>query len=318
MILADDEKERLKALEELKPLQKEDFKEIFKVMNGKPVTIRLLDPPLHEFLPDYKSMIVELTELRVKNINNARRKELEILLKKYEELKEDNAMLGHRGVRLGNTNPEIYKMQVSALMEALVECEKEGYEVNLEIMFPLISHVNELKRLLSILKPHAEKELIGHKPSHPIKWGTMIEVPRACITADEIAEYAEFFSFGTNDLTQTTFAFSRDDVEGKFLDKYIEGIDPPILKENPFEHIDEKGVGTLIEMAIKKGREARSKLFGGEHLEVGICGEVGGDSKSILFFHKLNLDYISCSPFRIPEARVAAAHANILEKKGKL
>ncbi|MHA1340192.1 MAG: pyruvate, phosphate dikinase [Promethearchaeota archaeon] len=317
MILANNEKERLKALEALKPLQKQDFKEIFHVMNGKPVTVRLLDPPLHEFLPDYKSMIVELTELRVKGINNARRKELEKLIKKYEELKEDNAMLGHRGVRLGNTNPEIYKMQVSALMEALIEAEKEGIEVKLEIMFPLISHVNELKRLLSILKPHAEKELIGHKPKHPIMWGTMIEVPRSAITADEIAEYAEFFSFGTNDLTQMTFGFSRDDVEGKFLDKYIEGMDPPILKENPFEHLDEKGVGELIKIAVNKGRKVRMDKHG-QHLEVGICGETGGDPKSILFLHKVGLDYVSCSPFRVPTARVAAAHAAVLEKQGKL
>lgn len=318
MIVSETLEEREKALEELKPLQKGDFKEIFKVMNGKPVTIRLLDPPLHEFLPDYKNMLIEYTELRVQNIQNPRRKELEFMIRKYEELKEANAMLGHRGVRLGNTNPEIYKMQIAALMEALIECEKEGIDVKMEIMLPIVSHVNEFKRLMVILQPHAEKILDGHKPKNLVKWGTMIELPRACLTAEDIGKEAEFFSFGTNDLTQMTFGFSRDDVEGKFLDKYIEGLEPQILKENPFEHLDVDGVGKLIQMTVKDGRKGREEAHKGDHLKIGICGETGGDPQSILFLHKAGLDYVSCSPFRVPVARVAAAHAAVLEKKGKI
>ncbi|MHA1819949.1 MAG: pyruvate, phosphate dikinase [Promethearchaeota archaeon] len=318
MIMAETLEERIIALDKLRPLQENDFYEIFKVMTGKPVTIRLLDPPLHEFLPDYKTMLIEYTELRVKNENPERMKELEKVISKYEELQEANAMLGHRGVRLGNTNPEIYKMQVSALMSALMKAEKEGYDVRLEIMLPLVSHVNEFKRLVGILKPHAESVLKGYKPNHKIKWGTMIEIPRAALTSDKIGKEAEFFSFGTNDLTQMTFGFSRDDVEGKFLTKYVDSIKPPIMEDNPFEHIDVEGVGRLIRMCVEEGRKAHAESNNGEHLEIGICGEVGGDPKSILFLHKAGLDYVSCSPFRVPIARVAAAHAAILDKQNKL
>ena len=308
MIKAETMEERLAALDELKPLQKGDYKEIYKVMDGKPVTIRLLDPPLHEFLPNYKNMLVEYTEMRVLGDTESDRfKELEMWIKKYEELREENSMLGHRGVRLGNTNPEIYKMQVEALVEALVECEEEGIDVKLEIMLPLLAHVNEFSRLVGILKPEVDAllERLGHQPRNPIIWGTMIEVPRACLTADQIAEHAEFFSFGTNDLTQATWAFSRDDVEGKFLLKYINEFKPPILEDNPFEHLDTLGVGRLIKMCIEEGKKTRPNL------EVGICGEAGGDPQSIMFLQQCALDYVSCSPFRVIVARVAAAHAAI-------
>jgi pyruvate,orthophosphate dikinase len=317
MIVSETLADREKALDALKPLQKGDFKELFEVMSGKPVTIRLLDPPLHEFLPDYKTMLVEYTELRVKGVESKRKSELEFMIKKYEELMEQNAMLGHRGVRLGNTNPEIYKMQVRALCEALAEAQAAGKDVHLEIMLPLVSHVNEYKRLIGILKPLAEETLKSLKctPKNAIKWGTMIEIPRACLTAEAIGKEAEFFSFGTNDLTQMTFGFSRDDVEGKFLMKYIDEINPPIMKDNPFEHLDIDGVGKLIDMTVKDGRKGRADAHKGAHLKVGICGEVGGDPMSIEFLQKVGLDYVSCSPFRVPVARVAAAHAAILAQK---
>src|SRR6056297_1132231 len=312
MIMADTLEEREKALNKLEPLQREDFEGIFEEMDGKPVTVRLLDPPLHEFLPDYKDMLVEFTELRVNGEENKRYEELNRLITKYEELKEENAMLGHRGVRLGNTNPEIYKMQIRALISALIASQNDGIDVQLEIMLPLVSHVNEFTRLKNMLKPYAEElmEDEGFEPENRIKWGTMIEIPRAALTADEIAEEAEFFSFGTNDLTQMTFGFSRDDVEGKFLMKYIDEIMPPIMKDNPFEHLDEKGVGKLIEMSVDNGRKARKESHD-EHLKIGICGEVGGDPQSIMFLQKADLDYVSCSPFRVPVARVAAAHAAV-------
>ncbi len=286
-------------------------------MDGLPVTVRLLDPPLHEFLPDYKSMLIEYTELRVKGEKNDRFKELEFMIRKYEELKEENAMLGHRGVRLGNTNPEIYKMQVKALIESLIESQNAGLDVKLEIMLPLVSHVNEYTRLERMLKPIAEELLAKANltPKNAIKWGTMIEIPRASLTAEAIAKEAEFFSFGTNDLTQMTFGFSRDDVESKFLMKYIDDIVPPIMKDNPFEHLDIDGVGKLIRMTVEDGRKGRAEAHNGEHLKVGICGEVGGDPDSIMFLHEVGLDYVSCSPFRVPVARVAAAHAAILSEK---
>ncbi|MHA1520221.1 MAG: pyruvate, phosphate dikinase [Promethearchaeota archaeon] len=315
MIVADDLEGRLKALKDLEPLQTKDFFEIFQVMDGKPVTIRLLDPPLHEFLPDYKSMLVEFTELRVKGDKGERFNELEFMIRKYEELKEENAMLGHRGVRLGNTNPEIYEMQVRSLMAALIQAQNEGLDVHLEIMLPLISHVNEYTRLISILKPLAIKILedASFTPKNAIKWGTMIEIPRAALTAEIIGREAEFFSFGTNDLTQMTYGFSRDDVESKFLMKYIDEINPPIMKDNPFETVDVDGVGKLIRMCVEDGRKGHADAFDGKRLKVGICGEVGGDPDTIMFLQTVDLDYVSCSPFRVPVARVAAAHAAIRE-----
>ena len=307
MIVAESLDAREKALDALEPLQKEDFNGLFKTMDGKPVTVRLLDPPLHEFLPDYKTMLVEFTELRVKGEKNDRFKELEFMINKYEELKEENAMLGHRGVRLGNTNPEIYKMQVRALMASLIESQNAGVDVQLEIMLPLVSHVNEFTRLAGMLKPLAQEILdkANFTPKTPIKWGTMIEIPRAALTAEAIAKEAEFFSFGTNDLTQMTFGFSRDDVEGKFLMKYLDELVPPIMKDNPFEHLDIDGVGKLIKMTVEDGRKGRNNL------KIGICGEVGGDPDSIMFLQNAGLNYVSCSPFRVPVARVAAAHAAI-------
>ena len=318
MIVANTLEEREEALKNLEPLQTNDFNEIFKVMNGKPVTIRLLDPPLHEFLPDYKTMLVEFTELRVKEEKNDRYKELEFMIGKYEELREDNAMLGHRGVRLGNTHTEIYRMQIRSLINALIESQNAGLNVQLEIMLPLVSHVNEFTRLKGILKPMSEKMMkdAGFTPNTPVKWGTMIEIPRAALTAEKIAEHAEFFSFGTNDLTQMTYGFSRDDVEGKFLMQYINDIDPPIMVDNPFEHLDEDGVGKLIKMTVEDGRRGRMEKHN-QHLKVGICGEVGGDPQSIMFLQTCGLDYVSCSPFRVPVARVAAAHAALLFKKNK-
>ncbi|MHA1584218.1 MAG: pyruvate, phosphate dikinase, partial [Promethearchaeota archaeon] len=240
MIVAENLEDREKALTDLEPLQKGDFKGLFKVMDGKPVTVRLLDPPLHEFLPDYKTMLIKLTEMRVKGETGKEFQDLDFMVKKYEELKEENAMLGHRGVRLGNTNPEIYKMQVRALIDAVIESQNEGIDVHLEIMLPLVSHENEFIRLKSILKPMAEDIMAkaNFTPKNPLQWGTMIEIPRAALTSGKIAEDAEFFSFGTNDLTQMTFGYSRDDVEGKFLNKYIDEIEPPIMRDNPFEHLD--------------------------------------------------------------------------------
>ena len=317
MIVAESLEAREKALDALLPLQKRDFNEIFKVMDGKPITIRLLDPPLHEFLPDYKTMLIEFTELRVQKVENDRRKELEFMIKKYEDLMEENAMLGHRGVRLGNTNPEIYKMQIRALMEALIESQNAGVDVQLEIMLPLVSHVNEYNRLIGILKPISNEMLkaANFTPKTAIKWGTMIEIPRAALTAEVIGAKAEFFSFGTNDLTQMTFGFSRDDVEAKFLSKYIDEINPPIMKANPFECVDVDGVGKLIEMSVVDGRKGHADANNGAHLKVGICGEVGGDPDSINFLQTVGLDYVSCSPFRVPVARVASAHAAIIHKK---
>ncbi len=314
MIVAESLEDREKALNILLPLQKGDFKGIFKTMNGKPVTVRLLDPPLHEFLPDYKSMLIEYTELRVKGDKGKRFEELDFMIRKYEDLKEENAMLGHRGVRLGNTNPEIYKMQTQALIEALIESQNEGIDVHLEIMLPLVAHVNEYTRLTSILKPLAVSIMDGAKfvPKNAIMWGTMIEIPRAALTSDEIAKHAEFFSFGTNDLTQMTYGFSRDDVESKFLMKYIDEIEPPLMTDNPFEHLDPDGVGKLVDISVKDGRSSRPNL------KVGVCGETGGDPDSILLYHKYGLNYVSCSPFRVPVARVAAAHAAILDEQGKL
>ncbi len=319
MIVAETLEKREKALEALKPLQKGDFSALFKVMDKKPVIVRLLDPPLHEFLPNYKNMLVEFTESTAKGVKNERTEYLEKMIKKYEELHEDNGMLGHRGVRLGNTNPEIYSMQVRALVEALIESEKAGVDVQLEIMLPMTVHVMEVKRLFGILQPVAEETLkkFNHKPKHSIKWGTMIETPRACCTAEQFGKACEFFSFGTNDLTQTVFAFSRDDVEGKFMQKYLE-FTPPILKDNPFEVLDTEGVGRFVQIAVEDGRKGRADAAKGERLEIGVCGETGGDPQSIMFYAKVGLDYISASPFRVPVARVAAAHAAILMKRGKL
>ncbi|MBU4561712.1 pyruvate, phosphate dikinase [bacterium] len=306
MILARDERTREKALKKLLPMQREDFRGIFKAMEGLPVTIRLLDPPLHEFLPKVEELLVEITTLKVKKGSKKKIAQKEKLLNKIEALREMNPMLGHRGCRLGVTTPEIYRMQAQAIFEAACELTKEGYKVIPEVMIPLVGHVNELKLTKEDVHRVADEVMKRKKMRINYSVGTMIELPRACITADEIAKEAEFFSFGTNDLTQTVFGFSRDDIEGKFLPAYLE---KNVLDNNPFEVLDQKGVGELIEMAVKKGRRARKGL------KIGICGEHGGEPESVKFCHRVGLDYVSCSPYRVPIARLAAAHAALKSKK---
>ncbi len=299
MILADTEEERRKALEKLLPMQKKDFIGLFKVMHGLPVIIRTLDPPLHEFLPHDEEAMQEVANemgVSVEKIRDA-----------VKKLQEANPMLGHRGVRLGITYPEIIEMQARAILEAACEVKKEGKKVIPEIMIPVVTHVKEIERQKEIIDKVAKE--VFKKYGFKIKYmvGTMIEIPRAALTADEIARVAEFFSYGTNDLTQTTFGFSRDDI-AKFLPEYIE---KGILENDPFQTLDQKGVGELVKIGLERGRKTNPKL------EIGICGEHGGDPKSIEFCHKIGLDYVSCSPYRVPIARLAAAQAAIKEvKKG--
>jgi pyruvate,orthophosphate dikinase len=283
MILATDTEERNAALEQLLPMQEEDFYGILSAMDGLPVTIRLLDPPLHEFLP-------RLDESTEQHLDEA-------TIRKIKALHEVNPMLGHRGCRLGITYPEIYEMQVRAICRATKRLLTEGKQPVPEIMIPLIVHANELKRLREMVEAVVAKEGLQDLQ---IPIGTMIETPRAALTARQIAEYADFFSFGTNDLTQMTYACSRDDAEGKFLQIYV---DQEVLPTNPFMTLDVDGVGQLIELAVANGRSKNPAL------KTGICGEHGGDPKSIAFCHTAGLNYVSCSPFRIPIARVAAAKA---------
>ncbi len=297
MIFAASEEERKKALEKLLPFQREDFEGIFKAMNGKPVNIRLLDPPLHEFLPHKESEVVELA--------NALGVDVSVIEQRKDNLHEFNPMLGHRGCRLGITYPEIYKMQIRAITEAALNMKEQGIEVLPEIMIPLISEKEEL----SILMEEARDEIqdVFKEKNNEIKYkmGTMLELPRACITAGKVADIAEFFSFGTNDLTQTTFGLSRDD-SGKFLPMYeARGIYP----QDPFVSLDEDGVGFLVKHAVKEGKANNS------HLHCGICGEHGGEPKSIDFCHRAGLDYVSCSPFRVPIARLAAAQSAVIHDK---
>lgn len=297
MILSDSKAGREKALAKILPMQKNDFLEIFKEMRGLPVTIRLLDPPLHEFLPHSDKELEELSkEMEVP---------IERLRAKNKELHEFNPMLGHRGCRLGITFPEIYEMQVRAIMEAACELWLEKIEVLPEIMIPLVGHVNELKIMRELVQRVAEEVKAKYKAEVNYTIGTMIELPRAAITSDEIAQYADFYSFGTNDLTQTVYGLSRDDA-GKFLPMYI---NQNILEEDPFITIDRNGVGAIMEVAVTKGRKTKKKL------KIGICGEHGGDPPSIDFCDSLGLDYVSCSPYRVPVARLAAAQA-VLKKKG--
>jgi len=301
MILAETKEEREKALTKILPFQREDFYEILKVMDGLPITIRLLDPPLHEFLPSEEELLVEVTTLRLKGDNPSLLAEKEGLLREVRRLKEANPMLGHRGCRLGITYPEIYATQAKAIFEACSQLIKEGYQPQVEVEIPLVIDAAELKILREeidqVAKEVAAKEKVANL-AYTV--GTMIELPRACVVADEIAKYADFFSFGTNDLTQTTLGFSRDDAEGKFLPYYLHR---KILTEDPFMALDEKGVGELMKIAVSKGRSTK------QDLEIGICGEHGGDPSSIFFCHKLGLDSVSCSPFRVPVARLAAAQA---------
>jgi pyruvate,orthophosphate dikinase len=305
MILAKTEKERREALSRLLPFQRGDFYAIFEVMRGLPVTIRLIDPPLHEFLPRHEDLLREVAQLEITAPDSETLAEKRRLLQRVEELHEANPMLGLRGVRLSLLYPEIVEMQVAAILEAAAEAQRRGYEPHVEIMIPLVGHVNELKLAREHLERVAKEVMEREGVRVDYKFGTMIEIPRAALTADEIAQYAQFFSFGTNDLTQTTFGFSRDDAEGKFLAYYVEH---KILPENPFITLDRDGVGKLIRMAFDLGRAVRPDL------KVGICGEHGGDPDSIAFCHEVGLDYVSCSPFRVPIARLAAAQAALRKR----
>jgi len=305
MILADTDEAKQDALERLMPMQKQDFKEILKVMEGLPVIIRLLDPPLHEFLPRFEELLSEVITRRLHNETSPDLAEKERVLRKVRLIREANPMLGFRACRLGVVNPEIYEMQVRAILETTVELLREGYDVRPKIMIPGVGNVNEFDFIANNIQRVAQEiqKDAGVKLKYEV--GTMIELPRACVTADEIAKRAEFFSFGTNDLTQTTLGWSRDDAEGKFVPQYIE---KGVLSVNPFAEIDEPGVGALMETCVTLGRKVRPDL------EVGICGEHGGNPPSIRFCHKIGLDYVSCSPFRVPIARLAAAQAKIRDK----
>ncbi|MGI6660651.1 MAG: pyruvate, phosphate dikinase [Bacillota bacterium] len=306
MILADTEELRKKALATLLPMQEEDFYGILKAMRGYPVTIRLLDPPLHEFLPNIEELIRTLSDMRAKGAPQSEISHVEDLLKKARGLQEMNPMLGMRGCRLGIVYPEIYEMQARAIFQATARLVKEGIsDVLPEVMIPLVGEAKELAILRERVVNVAAKVQEEQQVEFPVIVGTMIEIPRACLIADEIAEHAQFFSFGTNDLTQTTFGYSRDDAEAKFLHKYL---GEKILKDNPFAVLDTKGVGKLVETAVKLGRDTRPGLV------IGICGEHGGEPASIEFFHKAGLDYTSCSPYRVPVARLAAAQAALRNK----
>jgi pyruvate,orthophosphate dikinase len=302
MIMATTTEEREVQLAKLLPIQRGDFEGIFKAMAGLPVIIRLIDPPLHEFLPSLEDLIRETTQLKDSGTNQARLAELEKVLERVEELHEANPMLGLRGVRLSILYPEITRMQVRAIMEAACNLRKKNIDAQPEIMIPLASTVAELRSVHAELKPVAEAVQKEKGVAVHYKFGTMIEIPRAALTAGEIAKETEFFSFGTNDLTQTTFGISRDDAERTFIVRYLE---KKLLPRNPFETIDEAGVGRLMEIAVREGRKTR------KNLEIGICGEHGGDPESIHLCHKLGLNYVSCSPFRVPVARLAAAQAAI-------
>ncbi|MFX1258628.1 MAG: putative PEP-binding protein, partial [Promethearchaeota archaeon] len=318
MIISRTKEERQDYLNKILPMQKEDFYEIFKIMEGKPVTIRLLDPPLHEFLPELSIVMLESYELKMtnalsKSLLNISPLDKEIKKKNkvinlIRSLSEENPMMGLRGCRLGIVWPEINEMQVKAIFQAACELKSEGIDVIPEIMIPLVGMISELKHVKADLVKIAKEIIESYGVNLDYKFGTMIEIPRAALTADQIATEAEFFSFGTNDLTQMTYGFSRDDAESKFLPVYL---NKEILDNNPFEILDQEGIGKLMKMAIKAGRNTRPDL------KCGICGEHGGEPSSIIFGHKIGLDYVSCSPFRIPVARIATAQAAILEKQEK-
>jgi pyruvate,orthophosphate dikinase len=319
MILSETPDERTAHLDKLLPFQRADFEGLFEAMDGLPVIIRLIDPPLHEFLPSKDELLVRVTEMRLKAARlekKGKKKKLarfqaalakeEDLLQAVESMEEANPMMGLRGIRLGITIPEITQMQVRAIFEAACNKAAEGIDVHPEIMIPLTGHYNELKIANDLLLPIAKQVMEDKGIEIKYKFGTMIEIPRAAVTADQVADYAEFFSFGTNDLTQMTFGYSRDDAERNFLLHYVEH---GILPENPFQALDWDGVGELVKWAVKKGRESRPEL------EVGICGEHGGEPSSIEFCHIAGLNYVSCSPFRVPVARLAAARAALKHRK---
>ena len=293
MILSNTEEQRLISLEKLLPMQIDDFVKIFEVMEGRPVNIRLLDPPLHEFLPSDDETIEELAKSMNIETNDIKKRIL--------DLEEFNPMLGHRGCRVAITYPEIYQMQAKAIIEAAIKVTKEGVKVSPEIMIPLVGEVKELKNIRELVIKTVENTIKEEGLKIDYTVGTMIEIPRACLTADEIAKEADFFSFGTNDLTQMTFGYSRDDA-GKFLGQYM---DKGILDKDPFQVLDQKGVGKLIKMATKLSKEVNPII------KLGICGEHGGEPSSVEFCYKMGLDYVSCSPFRVPIARLTAAQAFI-------
>jgi pyruvate,orthophosphate dikinase len=306
MILADNEADRRKALDELLPMQRDDFYGVFKAMHGTAVTIRTIDPPLHEFLPKREELMVEVARLEMSDGNSEELAEKRRVLQRVEQLHEFNPMLGHRGVRLGITYPEITEMQTRAIVEAACRLNKEGLKVVPEIMIPLVGHVKELRDQKAIVDRVARDTMKASGVTIDYLVGTMIEVPRGAMTAHQVAEEAQFFSFGTNDLTQFTFGFSRDDV-GKFLRVYL---DKRILEKDPFASIDTEGVGSVVETGVRLGRRTRPDL------KLGVCGEHGGDPSSIHFFERVGLDYVSASPYRVPVARLAAAQAALSVKVG--
>jgi pyruvate, orthophosphate dikinase len=295
-------------LNKLLPIQRKDFEGILEAMEGLWVIIRLLDPPLHEFLPDFEKLLVDVTRLKITNEDPKALKEKEEMLEKVRAMKEVNPMLGLRVTRLGIVYPEIYRMQVKAIFEAACALKKRGVNVKPEVMIPGVAHVSEMKYTKDLCETVAKEIIKREGVELEYKIGTMIELPRACVVADQLAEYAEFFSFGTNDLTQTTLGYSRDDAAGTFIPVYLE---KGILKVDPFHQLDREGVGPLMRMAIEKGRKTNPKL------EIGICGEHGGEPSSVEFCHMVGLDYVSCSPYRVPIARLSAAHARIREKEQK-
>jgi pyruvate,orthophosphate dikinase len=303
MILARTKEEREKFLDQLLPLQKQDFIGLYREMEGFPVTIRLLDPPLHEFLPKREELMVEIARLELTDRDAANLEEKRRLLARVEELHEFNPMLGLRGCRLGITMPEITRMQARAVMEAACELAKEGKKIVPEIMIPLVGMVSEMKSQEDLVREVAQETMKRHNVKLSYLIGTMIELPRAAVTADRIAQEAEFFSFGTNDLTQTTFGFSRDDA-AKLIDHYKAA---NLLESDPFAVLDREGVGALMKQAIAGGRKTRPGI------KLGICGEHGGDPSSVEFCHELGLDYVSCSPYRVAIARLAAAHAALAQ-----
>ncbi|HEX8731671.1 MAG TPA: putative PEP-binding protein, partial [Ktedonobacterales bacterium] len=324
MILAETLTERQAALDQLLPFQRADFEGIFRAMRdpqtgaGYPVVIRLIDPPLHEFLPSYEELLVEVTRLTDTGADPAELAKKRRLLDRVAQLREANPMLGLRGCRLGLLYPEINVMQTRAILEAAVAVAREGVKLQPKIMIPLVGHVNELREVRRQLEAVASEIAAEAGGQVEYKFGTMIELPRAALTAGQIAEVADFFSFGTNDLTQTTYGMSRDDAEAKFLLKYVEGLPEPglnepvkILKVNPFQTLDRDGVGRLVRIAVEEGKRTTPEL------EVGICGEHGGDPESIAFCDEVGLNYVSCSPFRVPVARLAAAQAAIARKATK-
>jgi len=304
MILANTEKDRRAALKKLLPLQRKDFDGVFRAMDGFPVTIRTLDPPLHEFLPRREDLMVEIAVLEATKPKSPKLGALRKLLRRVEELHEFNPMLGHRGCRLGITYPEITEMQARAIFEAAVAVAKQGVKVYPEVMIPLTATLKEMANQAAIVHRVAQEVFKEKEIKVDYMVGTMIELPRAALVADEIAKEAQFFSFGTNDLTQTTFGFSRDDIN-KVLPTYLaEGI----LKQDPFAVLDREGVGQLVKMATERGRKTRSNL------KVGICGEHGGEPSSVEFCYQTGLNYVSCSPFRVLTARLAAAQAAASDK----